>query len=794
MGRSTRLVAARPQPIVNPERERLALEHLESALAWPPGEREQRLVAALQHDVELLTDVRELLLAAEAVNESLPTALPIASSVEDAPPPERIGPYRLHELIGRGGMGSVYRAERADGAFERSVALKLMRRTRLPGPVAAQFARERQILARLQHRNIAQLFDGGVTEDGTSYFVMELLSGRAVTRYASEESLSLHSRLRLFLQICSAVQYAHSHLVVHADIKPNNIVVTSDGVAKLLDFGVAQVLADAATPPLGLTFDYASPALQRGEVPSTIDDVFSLGVLLEELLQEVAAIPPDLRAIAARARAQNPDERYPTVEALQGDVHRWLNTLPVRAHGTHWRYIARKFLARHRVVAMGIAIGGLMIAGAATALTVMYVHAEKARAQAVERFNDLRSLSHLVLFDIYDRLEGAPGALTLRRDLADAGQRYLDRLAQDPGAPVDVRLEVIEGLRRLAQVQANPGGASLAQVRQAQDNLDRAERLAATLPADATASDARSLILARIALARSRLSSGKDLDFETSHGALNRAFALVTDVLRKSPTDETALDLHTDIAVERAATLQWQGRYEEAMRVAKEALSGPEPVSQAAQLRRARLLDIFAETTYYSGDPPAAEQPYRQQLELVRKLAAANPQDLRMLRRTERAGWALGTTLLELQRFKEAEPLLRESVEIVQRLQLIEPEDRDLVRTASVVANSHAQALIGLRRFDEALPVFERSAQARRRLWESDPLQWSAARDYAVSVAALADARADAGQISRACTEYAESLAMFDRIRAAGKLAPLDEDHAIRLIRERTAAYACARH
>lgn len=778
---------------MNPERERLALEHLESALAWPPGEREQRLVAALQHDVELLTDVRELLLAAEAVNESLPTALPIASSVEDPPPPERVGSYRLHELIGRGGMGSVYRAERADGAFERSVALKLMRRTRLPGPVAAQFARERQILARLQHRNIAQLFDGGVTDDGTSYFVMELLSGRAVTRYASEEKLSLHSRLRLFLQICSAVQYAHSHLVVHADIKPNNIVVTSEGVAKLLDFGVAQVLADAATSPLGLTFDYASPARQAGEIPSTVDDVFSLGVLLEELLQELPAIPADLRAITARARAQNPDERYPTVEALQDDVHRWLDVLPVRAHGTDWRYIARKFLARHRMVAMGIAIGALLIAGAATALTVMYVHAEKARAQAVERFNDLRSLSHLVLFDIYDRLEGAPRALTLRRDLADAGQRYLDRLAQDPEAPVDVRLEVIEGLRRLAQVQANPGGASLAQVRQAQDNLDRAERLAATLPADATASDARALLLARIALARSRLSSGKDLDFETSHGALNRASALVTDVLRKSPTDEAALDLDTDIAVERAATLQWQGRYEEAMRVAKEALSGPEPVTQAAQLRRARLLDIFAETTYYSGDPPAAEQPYRQQLELVRKLAAANPQDLRMLRRAERAGWALGTTLLELQRFKEAEPLLRESVEIVQRLQLLEPEDRDLVRTASVVANSHAQALIGLRRFDEALPVFERSAEARRRLWESDPLQWSAARDYAVSMAALADARADAGQISRACTEYAESLAMFDRIRAAGKLAPLDEDHAIRLVLERTTAYRCAR-
>jgi eukaryotic-like serine/threonine-protein kinase len=235
---------------MNLERERLALEHLEEALAWPPAERERRLLESLRHDPGLLTDVRELLRSAEAVNESLPTELPVSALDDNTPPPERIGPYRLTDLVGSGGMGRVYRAERADGAYERTVAIKLMRRTRMPALVEAQFARERQILAGLQHRNIAQLLDGGVTAEGHSYFVMELVSGRAITQHAAEKNLSLAATLQLFSQICTAIQFAHARLVVHADIKPSNVIVDDEGVVKLLDFGVARVLAGVARAPL----------------------------------------------------------------------------------------------------------------------------------------------------------------------------------------------------------------------------------------------------------------------------------------------------------------------------------------------------------------------------------------------------------------------------------------------------------------------------------------------------------------------------------------------------------------
>lgn len=300
----------------------------------------------------------------------------LSASSDDAPPP-RVGPYRLGELLGKGGMGRVYRAERADGTFEHAIAIKLMRRPRMPLQVAEQFARERQILARLQHRNIAHLHDGGVTPEGLSYFVMELVEGQPISQYAAEQRLGLQPLLMLFLQVCAAVAYAHTRLVAHADIKPNNILVTRDGTAKLLDFGVAHVIGDVGDPTLapsgslGITRYYASPARRSGETPSTIDDVYSLGVLLNELLKGFRSVSPELRSICKRAAADDPAARYASVDALKEDIERWLDELPVHAHGASWGYIARKFLARNRVAVSSAVAAFLMLVGAATAFAIL---------------------------------------------------------------------------------------------------------------------------------------------------------------------------------------------------------------------------------------------------------------------------------------------------------------------------------------------------------------------------------------------------------------------------------------
>lgn len=790
-------------------RERLALQHLETALTWPPEEREERLEAALQHDPVLLTDVRELLRSARSVDKDLPTALPAAAALEDlAPPPERIGPYRLQEELGSGGMGRVYRAERADGAFERAVAIKLMRRARMAAVVEAQFARERQILARLQHRNIAQLFDGGVTPDGHSYFVMELVPGSVITQYAKAKALSLPDTLQLFMQVCAAVQFAHSHLVVHADIKPSNVIVDDSGVVKLLDFGVARVLADTGDPtdqkPIGLTLHYASPARQAGESPTTLDDVYSLGVLLQELLERFPDLPPDLHAICRCARAADPARRYASVEALNDDLRRWTLTMPVRAHEWTWRYVGSKFLARHRVSTALGALAFVLLAGGAAALAFLYVRAEharaeaeRARAQAEERFADLRSLSRFVLFDVYDRVEAIPRALPLRQDLADAGQRYLDKLAQDPNAPTDVRLDMIEGLRRLAQVQASPGNPSLSNATLARQNLERAEALAQKLPDDSDHVGRRALILSRISLARAVLLAWTDSDFDGAQRALDRSSMLLGEAVRAQAPAVEVLALQDDLAIERAYTLQWQGEYAKAIEVSRAALAHPEPAEatqsassrRASLLRRARLLDRFAESTYYSGDTAGSEQPYREELELLRAYAAEVPYDINAARRVQRAEWALGSVLTELKRPEEAAALLAHAVGLVEQLQLLEPEDKDLARLASVTANAYGDALVALQRYSEAFPIYERSLSMRRKRWDNAPNDWGAARDYAMALGTLGDARAAAGQTARACSLYADTLATFDKIRAAGKLAKLDEENGVRMVRGQVSKY-----
>jgi tetratricopeptide (TPR) repeat protein len=776
---------------MNLERERLALEYLEESLGWHREEREWRLRVMLNQDPEMLVEVRALLAASDAANSSMPTKIALEASAEDTPPPERVGPYRLGPLLGKGGMGRVYRADRVDGVFEQTIAIKLMRRSRMPALLAAQFARERQILARLHHRNIAQLFDGGVTSDGHSYFVMELVAGRTITQYAREEDSSLRRTLLLFMQVCSAVQYAHSHLVVHADIKPNNIIVTPDGMAKLLDFGVARVIEDSGSDAaddsntLGLTYDYASPARQKGDAPTTVDDVYSLGVLLVELLQRFGTLAPDLRSICLHARAAEVAARYPSVGDLQADIGRWLDGMPVVAHGKTLRYVAGKFLSRYR---FAMAVGSaalLLLVGAALALGVLYLRAERSKEQAEQRFADLRSLSRYVLFDVYDRLEATPRALTLRRDIAAASQRYLDRLSHDPNAPVEVRVEVIEGLRRLAQAQAAPGSASLAQVPLARANLDRAEVLAHALPDDPANLRTRALILARIALARSILASERDLDFKAARVLLGQASALTGGLLKANPADAEAAGLWLDIAVQDAGTYEWQGQYARAIEAARAALARPTPTAttrdaqRVAGLRRARLLDIFAEGVYYGGDPVGSEIPYREEYELLRALSAAEPQNVGISRRFMRAGWALGTTLVDIERWREGERILADARALGERLQLLEPEDRDLVRMVEITTSAHAQALSALGRFSEARPLLETALHARRQLWNEAPQDWSRARDYALAQQALADMWADAGDSSNACATYDASLATFARIHAAGKGAQLDQDYSL---------------
>ena len=288
-------------------------EILNSAISRSPGERSAYLDHACASDQELRSEVESLLQShddAGSVFLNTPAA-DLKAAMSDASPKSnwigrRIGVYQVEAEIGHGGMGEVYRAVRADGQFKKTVAIKVVRGGYDTKAVLERFVHERQILASLDHPNIAGLYDGGTTEDGLPYLVMELIEGTPIDLYCEERNLSVKERLKLFTQVCAAVQYAHQRLVIHRDIKPSNILVTPEGIPKLLDFGIAKLLDPAGggetTMLPALTPEYASPEQIRGEPITTSTDVYSLGVVLYRLLTGRSPYPANTRTPLEFAR------------------------------------------------------------------------------------------------------------------------------------------------------------------------------------------------------------------------------------------------------------------------------------------------------------------------------------------------------------------------------------------------------------------------------------------------------------------------------------------------------------
>jgi serine/threonine protein kinase len=360
----------------------------------------------------------------------------------------RLGPYRLLEEIGSGGMGEVYRAERVDQEYVHQVAVKLVRAGADAQFLGPRLRVERQILAAFEHPNIARLLDGGTTEEGIPYLVMELIEGEPITAYCDRHRLGLDARLQLFLVTCSAVQYAHQRAVIHRDLKPSNILVTADGTPKLLDFGIAKILESGAVPVRGdltinavrlLTPDYASPEQLKGDPVTAASDAYSLGVILYELLtgikphgdrarvmQDAAAAVPnpvptrpsltvrgrdeagalrqdspeglsrrlrgDLDNIVLMALRQEPERRYATVDRLAEDIRRYLGYLPVSARAPTLQYRAAMFGKRHKVGVAATALTALvLIAGLIVTVRETFI----ARA-ALARAEDEASASQRV--------------------------------------------------------------------------------------------------------------------------------------------------------------------------------------------------------------------------------------------------------------------------------------------------------------------------------------------------------------------------------------------------------------
>jgi non-specific serine/threonine protein kinase/serine/threonine-protein kinase len=407
------------------------------------------------------------------------------------------GPYRIVRLLGEGGMGTVYLA-RQEEPVPREVALKVIGAGILHPKAVERFLDERQILGTLDHPNIARLLDGGVGPDGVPYMAMEYVPGVPIDAYCSREHLPLRRRLELFRAVCDAVHCAHQNLVVHRDIKPANILVTAEGVPKLVDFGIAKVMN--ASPNLTgtllrpMTPDYASPEQLRGGSLTTATDIYSLGVVLYELLTgarpyrldsrdldeivrtvaeqapprpsassdpAVPDISEELDAIVLQAMRKEPQERYASAAELADDVTRYLDGAPVLARRGTFGYAARKLLTRYKRHAAAIGTGLALLAAGVVATGWQTHVADRERAKAQRRFDDLRGLAKSVIFELHDGIARLPGSTEVRKTLVTRALAYLNSLAADSGDDPALLTELAAPYRRVGDVQGRSNHPNL---------------------------------------------------------------------------------------------------------------------------------------------------------------------------------------------------------------------------------------------------------------------------------------------------------------------------------------------
>ncbi|HEX4946561.1 MAG TPA: serine/threonine-protein kinase [Blastocatellia bacterium] len=780
---------------MSPERYRQVKALFQAVLDVESPVRATYLQEACGDDAELRQEVESLLASHDEAGEFIetPAAAAVTLSYSDAPSAssavgQRIGPYQILREIGHGGMGAVYLATRADDQYKKRVAIKLVRHGMGSDFIVRRFRHERQILASLDHPNIARLLDGGTTEDGAPYFVMEYIKGLPMDEYCDRQQLTTAERLQLFRTVCAAVQYAHQNLVVHRDLKPSNILITSDGTVKLLDFGIAKLLnpelvgeeIDATMTGMRLmTPGYASPEQVRAEPITTASDVYSLGVILYELLTghrpyHVSARPPhevarvicesqptkpsdvviktevintsdgtttsitpemvsrtregqpdrlrrrlsgDLDNIVLMAMRKEPQRRYTSVSQLAEDLRRHLEGLPVIAREDTFGYRTGKFVMRHKAgVAAAALITIALIGGMATTLW-------QAR-KAERRFNDVRKLANSFLFEFHDAIEKLPGSTPARALVVKRALEYLDSLAQEASNDSTLQQELAAAYDKVGHIQGNPYSANLGDIDGALQSYQKARAIRAALLAQNAAA-----VQVRIELAG-------------SHRRIS------------------------DILMQKNEAAQAMQNVRQSLQLL-ESLPAQELTTVRARSELAASYEALGAILRGQGDNEASLEQHQRGLQMIEALAAQEPNNLIIRRQWAVALGKVGERLSVTGAKAEGVESARKSLAVFAELAAAQPNNAQAKRELSVAHNQLGDLFYEIGDLKNELEHYRQSLALREELVAADPANQQLRRDLAVSQGNVGYALAQMGDEAGMVENYRKSLATFEAMSAA---------------------------
>jgi serine/threonine-protein kinase len=778
-----------------------ALRGLSDALDQPSDTRDTWITERFADTPELRDRILKLLHADQRAPAAIQTG-GASRQLQSAPMPERVGAYKIVDLIGQGGMGAVYKAERDQGDFDHVAAIKIVRPGVLSEELSQRFERERQILATLNHRNIARLYDGGQMPDGAPYLVMEFVDGAPILDWAQNNKLGTDARLKAFISLCAAAQCAHQSLIIHRDITPANVLVTETGEVKLIDFGIAlpqpedMIAPDPASAidsehSLSYTPGFAAPERAHGRAANVASDIFSLGKVLGALVS-AAHQDADLNAIVGKATARDPDVRYGSVDALADDVSRYLSGFAVNARDGNATYRLGKFIKRRRLSVAAAVVAFLTLGAGLAVMTGLYQTAERERLAADQRYQQVRSLATFMMFDLYDELERVGGNTKSISLLAEESQKYLTSLSLDDRAALDVRLETVVGLKRLADISGNPKNQNLGDRFKAGELLNQALETAETLYLDHPEHPDVIRALGEVAFSTATHTYVSTDQNQRAHDLAGRSVQMYQTLIQNGAAnfDDQRQLLRAKLMT--AVPLPWMGRGEDGVEILRETrglaanllAAYPEEIqavnllgSLNVELARAltRLGDNNEQTLEtlpfwneavalrlqaYEMDPDTI-YPYRSLVTIYYERGAAHRAEGNMQA-------ALDDTL--------------RSENIAEELLARDPDDAWLKRMLNGIREEKIKTLSYAERHDEVLALIPEALLRARAEYDANPENAGVMREWGFTLVLLSNAALRAGDRDTGCPIVSDARQAWTNLEAKYQVSEIDKTVSLELL------------